>query len=87
MRWAGNFQHIREKMEALASGDWARRSVAKPVGDEPGRFKVRVFQAWYGKNGRILWQVDVGFDENYGRNCQIVRGLGTPISAAGRVVS
>lgn len=52
-----------------------RRSVAKPVGDEAGRFRVRVFQAWYGKNGRILWQVDVGFDEKHRSNCQIVRGM------------
>lgn len=56
--------------------------MAKPVPDEAGRFQVRVFQALYGKNGRILWQVDVGFDEKHGKNCQIVRGLGISIPAA-----
>ena len=38
------------------------------------RFRVRLFEATYGSNGRVLWQVDQGFDERIGAACQIVRG-------------
>ncbi|KAF8435903.1 hypothetical protein BGX38DRAFT_105734 [Terfezia claveryi] len=69
----GNFPHIESKLQDLATGDWVRRSVAKPVSIEYLRFKVRLFEATYGSNGRVLWQVDQGFDERIGAACQIVR--------------
>lgn len=71
MRLIGNFHHIREKLEGLATGDWVQRSLAKPVSPPSINFKVRIFEAIYGTNGRILWQVDEGFDQ--GMNMQIVR--------------
>lgn len=67
----GNFEHIRNKLEDLATGDWVRRSLATPLSSEL-KFRVQMFQAKYGSNGRILWQVDQGYDE--GVHKQIVRG-------------
>ena len=70
--WIGNFGHIRKKLEELSTGDWARKSIATPLSSEQLHFKVRLFQASYESNGRILWQVDQGYDE--GAHKQIVRG-------------
>ncbi|KAI5844072.1 hypothetical protein DFP73DRAFT_76530 [Morchella snyderi] len=71
----GNVPHIKAKLEALASGDWVRGAVAGEVSKNHGdhRFRVHVYQAFYGGNGRILWQVDVGFDEKHNADSQIVR--------------
>lgn len=46
--------------------------VSKNHGDHS--FRVPVYKAFYGGNGRILWQVDVGFDEKCNADSQIVRG-------------
>ncbi|KAF8461600.1 hypothetical protein BDZ91DRAFT_736591 [Kalaharituber pfeilii] len=69
----GNFDHIWSKLKDLATGDWVRRSVANPVSIDYLKFKVRLFEAKYGSNGRILWQVDRAFDERINAECQIVK--------------
>lgn len=61
-------------MQDLSTGDWVCRSVAKPVKMEHLRFRVRLFEAIYGSNGRVLWQVDQGYDERFDAACQIVKG-------------
>jgi hypothetical protein len=71
----GNHLRILGKLQSLASGDWVRRSVARPFPPCGRYFRVRLFQALYGGNGRILWQVDVGYDEKCGSDSQIVRGV------------
>ena len=51
-----------------------RKALASPASVGPLVFKVRIFQAKYASNGRILWQVDRGYDERINAECQIVRG-------------
>ncbi|KAF8421382.1 hypothetical protein EV426DRAFT_718708 [Tirmania nivea] len=72
-RFEGNLEHIWSKLEDISTGDWVRKSVAKPVSIERLKFRVRLFQAMYGSNGRVLWQVDQGYNESIGAACQIVR--------------
>lgn len=80
MLYIGNFEAIKNKLIDLSSGDWVRKSVATPVSLEHMNFKVRLFQASYASNGRILWQVDVGYDEGVNMASQIVRGQYLPPS-------
>ena len=72
----GNFGHIQSKLEQLASGDWKRKSLAEPAGSPTQRSECHgiLSKAVYGSNGRILWQVDVEFDEQSGGIKQLVKG-------------
>lgn len=71
----GNFERIKNKLIDLSTGDWIRKSVAKPVSLDHIDLKVRLFEAEYAADGRILWQVDVGYDESLSSASQIVRGM------------
>ena len=72
----GNFDHIQSKLEQLASGDWKRKSLSEPAGNPVERKECHgiLSKAVYGRNGRILWQVDVAFDEQSGTIKQLVKG-------------
>lgn len=73
---AGNSDHIQSKLKQLASGDWKRKSLAEPAGDPTQRKECNgiLSKAVYGSNGRILWQVDVEFDEQSAVVKQLVKG-------------
>ena len=75
-RGTGNLDHIQSKLKQLASGDWGRRSLTKPAGNPVERrgFHGILSKAAYGSSGRILWQVDVDFDEQSGSVKQLVKG-------------
>ncbi|KAF8463424.1 hypothetical protein BDZ91DRAFT_305427 [Kalaharituber pfeilii] len=68
----GNFESVWAKLEDLSTGDWVRKSVARPF-PNPLKFKVRLFFASYGSNGRILWQVDSAYNPRYHAQSQVVR--------------
>jgi hypothetical protein len=72
----GNFEHIESKLIQLASGDWQRKSLCGHTGSHDERKSCHgiLYQAIYGKNGRVLWQVDVEFDEQSGIVKQLVKG-------------
>lgn len=72
---------IARKFRELASGQWEIASLRAPLSpkmlEEAGEEeKVPLWRASYGSNGRILWQVNVGFDEDKDDTCnsQIITG-------------
>ncbi|KAF8460084.1 hypothetical protein BDZ91DRAFT_740262 [Kalaharituber pfeilii] len=69
----GNVDFIWAKLVDLSTGDWIRKSLAQPVLRPDLDFRVRLFTARYQRNGRILWQVDRGYDERINADCQIVK--------------
>lgn len=73
----GNFKHIQSKLTQLASGDWRRKSLCGPAGNQSERKSCHgiLYEAVYGSNGRVLWQVDVEFDEGSGAEKQLVKGI------------
>lgn len=75
-RVTGNLNHIQSKLKQLASGDWGRKSLTRPAGNpvERNEFHGILSKAAYGSSGRILWQVDVDFDEQSGSVKQLVKG-------------
>ncbi|KAF8459286.1 P-loop containing nucleoside triphosphate hydrolase protein [Kalaharituber pfeilii] len=73
----GHLNAIASKLRELASGHWDPKSLRKPLSQkmlEEAQVKERVplWRASYGSNGRILWQINVAFDEDYGTDCQII---------------
>lgn len=74
--YTGSFNQILSKLEQLASGDWKRKSLAEPAGDPVERKECHgiLSKATYRRNGQILWQVDVEFDERSGEVKQLVKG-------------
>ncbi|KAF8462269.1 hypothetical protein BDZ91DRAFT_356815 [Kalaharituber pfeilii] len=73
----GHLNAIANKLRALASGHWDVSSLRKPLSQkmlEEAKEEQRVplWRAEYASNGRILWQVNVGFDEDVGASCQII---------------
>ncbi|KAF8460724.1 hypothetical protein BDZ91DRAFT_851386 [Kalaharituber pfeilii] len=73
----GHLNTIARKLRELASGNWDLKSLRKPLSQkmlEEAHEKERVplWRAAYGSNGRILWQVNVGFDEDYDTDCQVI---------------
>lgn len=77
----GNFKHIQSKLTQLASGDWRRKSLCGPAGNQSERKSCHgiLYEAVYGSNGRVLWQVDVEFDEGSGAEKQLVKGIFIPV--------
>ncbi|KAI5808229.1 hypothetical protein DFH27DRAFT_650744 [Peziza echinospora] len=68
---------IRRLLEEIASGDWSSRLLDKPLSAKnlraAGAEKVPLWRASCGpKKASILWQVNVGYDEGYESQCQIV---------------
>jgi hypothetical protein len=80
----GNFKHIESKLIQLSSGDWRRKSLCGPAGSPDERKSCHgiLHQAIYGKNGRVLWQVDV--DEQSGVVKQLVKGKRANLVYRGR---
>lgn len=69
-------------MKELASGQWAPKSLRKPLSPKMveecgGSVPVPLWRATYGSNGRILWQINVGYDEEYEAESQIITGRAT----------
>ncbi|KAF8460716.1 hypothetical protein BDZ91DRAFT_738462 [Kalaharituber pfeilii] len=72
-----HFNTIARKLRELASGNWDLKSLRKPLSQKMleeahGKERVPLWRAAYGSNGRILWQINVGFDEDYNTDCQII---------------
>ncbi|KAF8459699.1 hypothetical protein BDZ91DRAFT_741800 [Kalaharituber pfeilii] len=69
----GNFNLVWAKLKDLSTGDWVRRSVAKPLTLGSVDLKVRLFVASYCTNGGILWQVDTAYDLRVCSQSQVVK--------------
>jgi hypothetical protein len=82
----GNFEHIESKLIQLASGDWQRKSLFGHTGSHDERKSCHgiLYQAIYGKNGRVLWHVDVEFDEQSRAVKQLVKGRRANLVHRGR---
>lgn len=72
---SGNFDHVQERLLALASGEWMRKSLRRSI-DDDSRYRVPVYKVGC-KGSVIIWQVDVGFDERHSYNMQVVKGINT----------
>ncbi|KAH8693394.1 hypothetical protein GQ44DRAFT_832739 [Phaeosphaeriaceae sp. PMI808] len=72
---SGNFGPVNNKLAELASGCWSGKAMSKPAGLEIQRQRLRVplLRATCMKNHFILWQVDVGFDEDTARIQQHIK--------------
>ncbi|KAF8445555.1 hypothetical protein BDZ91DRAFT_803569 [Kalaharituber pfeilii] len=71
----GHFTMITRKLRELASGNWDLKSLRQQqmiLGQADEKEHVPLWGAVYGSNGRILWQVNVGFDEDYDTDSQII---------------
>ncbi|KAF8462261.1 hypothetical protein BDZ91DRAFT_356694 [Kalaharituber pfeilii] len=73
----GHSTMIANKLSALASGHWDTESLRRPLSKDlleavQEKEKVPLWTAVYGVDGRILWQVNVGFDEEVDSNCQMI---------------
>jgi len=65
-------------MKELASGQWDK-SLRKPLSPKMieecgGIIPVPLWRATYSSFGRILWQINVGYDEECGVESQIITG-------------
>ncbi|KAF8459683.1 hypothetical protein BDZ91DRAFT_799763 [Kalaharituber pfeilii] len=69
----GNFNLVWAKLTDLSTGDWVRRSVAKPLMLGSVDLKVRLFVASYCTDGGILWQVDIAYDLRVCSHSQVVK--------------
>ncbi|KAF8426773.1 hypothetical protein EV426DRAFT_448432 [Tirmania nivea] len=75
----GNFHHVWAKLQELSTGDWIRKSVARPFKVATGfaDFKVRLFIATHstnnGEDSGILWQVDCAYDLRVRSHSQVVK--------------
>ncbi|KAL0640852.1 hypothetical protein Q9L58_000159 [Maublancomyces gigas] len=69
---SGDFPHIREKLFELASGNWTPKSLVTTARND-SKYQVPVFKAIWKMDAVILWQVDVGFDERYYDNFQVLK--------------
>jgi len=70
---------IARKLRELASGYWDLSSLTRPLSpkmleEAKEAERIPLWRAVYGENGRILWQVNVAFDEDEGKASQIVTG-------------
>lgn len=68
----GDFERIRERILALASGEWVRNSLRGPTRSTV-QHRVRVYKVSFQDNV-ILWQVDIAFDERHYAVMQVVKG-------------
>ncbi|KAF8460717.1 hypothetical protein BDZ91DRAFT_798572 [Kalaharituber pfeilii] len=72
-----HFKALARKLRELASGNWDHKSLRMPLSREMlqkayAEERVPLWTAEYESNGRILWQINVGFDEDDGTDCQII---------------
>lgn len=68
-RRSGYFDQVQTKLFQLATGDWQGHELCKNVGDSRGT----LYSAQYDRNGRILWQKDIQFDEESGEIEQVIK--------------
>lgn len=74
----GYLSAIARRMKELASGQWDK-SLKKPLSPKMieecgGIVPVPLWRATYGSFGRILWQINVGYDEECESESQIITG-------------
>ena len=72
-------ESIARKLRQLASGYWDLSSLTRPLSQKmlqeaKESERIPLWRAVYGSNGRILWQVNVAFDEDKGKASQIITG-------------
>ncbi|KAF8468205.1 hypothetical protein BDZ91DRAFT_722149 [Kalaharituber pfeilii] len=65
-----HFTAIVNKLRELASGYWDTNSLRRPLSrkmieEAKAKQRVPLWRAVYASDGRILWQVNVGFDEDF----------------------
>lgn len=72
---------LKNKLEELAKGDWAGRSLSYPIGSEVQKKKMRVpvLRANCARKFFILWQVDVGIYDDLDHVRQLVKGTSQTI--------
>ncbi|KAI5837906.1 hypothetical protein DFP73DRAFT_600345 [Morchella snyderi] len=68
-RRSGHFDQVQTKLFQLATGHWQGNELCKNVGDTRGT----LYSANYGRNGAILWQKDIDFDEGSGEIGQVIK--------------
>jgi len=72
-----NLEDVRGKFSELASGDWAGKKILhKAKWNNSLRYRVPIFKAFYKTAHFILWQIDTAFDERFGEDYQVIKGLG-----------
>ncbi|KAF8416944.1 hypothetical protein EV426DRAFT_624835 [Tirmania nivea] len=63
----GNLKVIARRIEELATGQWEPNSLRLPLSQKMleecrATMRIPLWRATYGRDGRILWQVNVGYD-------------------------
>ena len=76
---SGTFEPVQAKLTELASGHWGKTMVKLAgSGSQREKLKVRLARASCAKQQSILWQVDVGYDEETSNVQQLIKGTFPP---------
>ena len=77
--YIGYLNTITRRLRELATGQWEPNSLRLPLSQKmleecQERMRVPLWRATYGSNGRILWQVNVAYDEEIAADSQMITG-------------
>ncbi|RPB01636.1 P-loop containing nucleoside triphosphate hydrolase protein [Choiromyces venosus 120613-1] len=77
IRQGDHFKNVRRKFYELASGDWAGdgKLLHSAKWNNGRSYRIPVFKAFYATGHFILWQIDTAFDERFGNDYQVIKGL------------
>ena len=74
----GYLSAITRRVKELATGQWELKSIMLPLSQKMlgcgERIRIPLWRATYGSNGHILWQVNLGYDEEFDLESQMITG-------------
>jgi len=76
-----NLEDVRRKFSELASGDWAGKKILHRAKWNSLSYRVPIFKAFYKTEHFILWQIDTAFDERFGVDYQVIKGLSVKLAS------
>ena len=77
--YIGYLNIIARRLGELATGQWEPHFIRLPLSQKmleqcQESMRVPLWRATYGSNGRILWQVNVAYDEEIAAESQMITG-------------